>query len=85
MNNIIIDKLQSMQNEISIDIVNKKSYLEHQKRDLPAWIKKRYIADCEVLGEWSMSDKDIKKAKQKAQRDLIGFMLVPVFRQELAK
>lgn len=56
-----------------------------RKCDLPNWIKKEFIASIEVLGEWNMSKEEVKKAKQKAQRDLIGFTLVPVWREDLVK
>ena len=54
------------------------------KSSLPCWIKRRFVQDCEVLGEWAMTDKEIKRAKRNAQRNLVGFTLVPVWKQELA-
>ncbi|OQA95289.1 MAG: hypothetical protein BWY23_02470 [Spirochaetes bacterium ADurb.Bin218] len=55
------------------------------KNSLPSWVKRKFIEDIEIIGEWNMKDEQIKKAKRKAQRDLVGFILIPVWRQEIVK
>ena len=55
------------------------------KNNLPSWIKREFIKNIEIIGGWSMTDEQIKKAKIKAQRDLIGFRLVAIWRQEIIK